>query len=76
MNTHEVLLKTQNDIINFVNKMDQYSFQADLQCGSRTVDAKSLLGVLGFGMGKVLTLQVYSDENKGWMSDISEYLVK
>lgn len=75
MNRHEILLRTQNDIVNFVNKITQYPFSADLLCGSHVVDAKSLLGVLGFGMGKVLTLQVYSDDSNMLMSDISEYLV-
>ncbi|MEG0370233.1 MAG: HPr family phosphocarrier protein [Hungatella sp.] len=75
MNRQEILLRTQNDIVNFVNKMAKYSFNADLLCGSQIVDAKSLLGVLGFGMGKTLTLQVYDAENNAWMSDISEYLV-
>lgn len=76
MNRHEILLRTQNDIVNFVNKITQYPFNADLLCGSQVVDAKSLLGVLGFGMGKVLTLQVYSEENNNnLMTDISEYLV-
>ncbi len=75
MNRHEILLRTQNDIVNFVNKITQYPFSADLLCGSRVVDAKSLLGVLGFGMGKVLTLQVYGDDSSMLMSDISEYLV-
>lgn len=75
MNTHEIFLRTQNDIVNFVNKMTQYPFNADLLCGSRMVDAKSLLGVLGFGMGKKLTLQVYSEDCGGLMSDLSEYLI-
>lgn len=76
MNTQEILLPTQGDIVNFVNKMSQYPFHADLLCGSRMVDAKSLLGVLGFGMGKVLTLQVHEDEQDEWISDISQYLVE
>lgn len=75
MNRHEILLRTQNDIVNFVNKIAQYPFSADLRCGSHVVDAKSLLGVLGFGMGKTLTLQVYGEDNGRLMSDISEYLV-
>lgn len=76
MNTQEIFLPTQSDIVNFVNKMSQYPFHADLLCGSRMVDAKSLLGVLGFGMGKVLTLQVHEDNERGWMSDISQYLIR
>lgn len=75
MNRLKILLKTQNDIVNFVNKMTQYPFNADLLCGSRVVDAKSLLGVLGFGMGKILILQVYSEDSSRLMEDLSAYLV-
>lgn len=75
MSRQEILLSNQYDVARFVNKMEKYPYNADLLCGSRMVDAKSLLGIMGFGMGKVLTLQVYGDDDKGLLSDISDYLV-
>lgn len=75
MSTQDILLKNQNDIVNFVNRIEKYPFQADLQCGSHVVDAKSLLGVLGFGMGKVMILHVYGDEDIRTLPGIAEYIV-
>lgn len=75
MSRQEILLSNQYDAARFVNKMEKYPYNADLLCGSRMVDAKSLLGIMGFGIGKVLTLQVYGDDDKGLLSDISDYLV-
>ena len=75
MSKQEIFLKDQAAIVNFVSKLEQYPFQADLHCGSHVVDAKSLLGVLGFGMGKVLTLSVYSDEDVRSLPGIAEYVV-
>lgn len=74
-NKQDILLKNQNDIVNFVNKMEKYPFHADLYCGSCVVDAKSLLGVMGFGMGKVMTLQIYGDEDIRTLPGIAEYVV-
>lgn len=74
-NRQEILLKDQQDIVNFVNRIEKYPFHADLYCGSCVVDAKSLLGVMGFGMGKVMTLQIYGDEDIRTLPGISEYVV-
>ena len=75
MSKQKIFLKDEAAIVNFVSKLEKYPFQADLQCGSRMVDAKSLLGVLGFGMGKVLTLCVHSDEDVWHLPGIAEYVV-
>ena len=74
-NRQQILLRNQHDIVNFVNKIEKYPFHADLYCGSRVVDAKSILGVMGFGMGKVMTLQIYGDEDIRTLPGISEYVV-
>ncbi len=74
-NRQDILLKNQHDIVNFVNKMEKYPFHADLYCGSCVVDAKSLLGVMGFGMGKVMTLQIYGEEDIRTLPGISEYVI-
>jgi len=75
MSKQSIFLKDKTDIVNFVNRMEKYPFHADLQCGSRVVDAKSLLGVMGFGMGKVMTLCIYSDEDIRTLPGIGEYVV-
>ena len=75
MNKQDILLKDKTDIVNFVNKMEKYPYHADLQCGSCVVDAKQLLGVMGFGMGKVMTLHVYGDEDIRTLPGIAEYVI-
>ena len=75
MNKLRVRLNQVSDIVSFVAIANKCECDVDARCGSIVVDAKSLLGVLGFGMGKVLTLQVYGDDSSMLMSDISEYLV-
>ncbi|MFR2847243.1 MAG: hypothetical protein ACLTC4_08935 [Hungatella hathewayi] len=63
MNRHEILLRTQNDIVNFVNKI-AISFSVPIYCVEAMWWMPNPFRVLGFGMGKVLTLQVYGDDSK------------
>lgn len=75
MTRRTVLLETQHDIADFVSKLEKCPFRADLHCGALVVDAKSLLGVMGFGLGRVSTLCVYSDD-EAWLPEISKYVVR
>ncbi len=76
MTREQILLETQHDIAEFVSRMEKCPFRAELQCGSRVVDAKSLLGVMGFGLGRVTTLCIYSDGNAGSIPEIEKYIVR
>ena len=75
MNTQSVLLTTPHEIVDFVNKIEKMPFRADLRCDGGVMDAKSLLGVMGFGLGKVMTLCIYCDEAVS-LSGIEQYIVK
>ncbi len=48
----EVVLNTEKDAVDFVSEMTRCSEDIDLSYGHFVVDAKSILGVLGLGVGK------------------------
>lgn len=49
------------DIVNFVEKMNQFSCNADLVSGNRAVDAKSLMGAFAISQASDLKLVIYEN---------------
>ncbi len=50
-----------NQIVQFVNIVSHYGTDIDIRIGNRVVDAKSLLGVMSFGIGKLLELVILKE---------------
>lgn len=71
----KVQLNSMEDAAKLVNRLEYYDYQADAEVGSHVIDARSLLGLLGFGLGRVLTLIIYADSNENLREDIHELLV-
>ena len=70
----EVMLNSEKDAVDFVSKITAFPEHVDLSYGHYSVDAKSILGVLGIGVGKKVRLSVYSDDTRHWkkvLGDIS-----
>lgn len=59
MKKTNVKFATTDQMIQFVNIVEYDEADIDLKNGSRVVDAKSLLGVLSFGINKLLELVVF-----------------
>lgn len=43
-----------DQIIDFVRIMNRYEYDADVKCGSRIVDAKSIVGVLALAKSRTV----------------------
>lgn len=53
--------KQAKDIVDFVQKMNRFTCNADLVSGSRAVDAKSLMGALAISQAADLKLVIYEN---------------
>lgn len=62
-----------DQIINFVRIINRYSYDADVKCGSRVVDAKSVVGVLSLAKSKTVELIIHTDECDGLLEEIAPY---
>ena len=62
-----------DQIINFVRIINRYSYDADVKCGSRVVDAKSVVGVLSLAKSKTVELIFYTDECDALLEEIAFY---
>ena len=51
-----------DQIIDFVRIMNRYEYDADVKCGSRIVDAKSIVGVLALAKSKTVEVIVHTDD--------------
>ena len=62
-----------DQIINFVRIINRYSYDADVKCGSRVVDAKSVVGVLSLPKSKTVELILHTDECDALLEEIAPY---
>lgn len=62
-----------DQIINFVRIINRYSYDADVKCGSRVVDAKSIVGVLSLAKSKTVELILHTDECGGLLEEIAPF---
>lgn len=62
MRTAKVNFRTVEDISHFVNVVNCYDYNVDIQAGSYQVDGKSILGVMSIGTNKVLEMVVHEEK--------------
>lgn len=59
-----VLFQSMEDCQRFVLAVENYLFNIDLRSGRHVIDGKSMLGILGFGLHRVLDLRLHTDDRK------------
>lgn len=57
-----ICFRQPEDIVDFVDIMNQYEYNVDLKSGKNIVDAKSLLGVMAIFKADGVELQIHSDD--------------
>ncbi len=62
-------------IQNFVNEMGCYASDVDLISGSRTVDAKSIIGVFSLDISNPLTLEVNGKDEDAVIEAVKDITV-
>lgn len=70
MKNVKVQFASVNQIVRFVNIVEQYDSDIDLRYGRIVVDAKSLLGVMSFGVQKNLEMRIPDETSEGLIDRI------
>jgi len=70
----KLTFKDVNDIVDFVNRVEKFPYNMDMQQGQLVVDAKSLLGIMNLGLNQAVNLTVYSEECKDLEWEIKNYI--
>jgi hypothetical protein len=76
MATLHILIPNADSVHDFVGITEEFNFDMDLGDGNRMVDAKSILGILYLGVGKVRNLIVPEERVKLVEEKLSSFLVK
>ncbi|NMA66178.1 MAG: HPr family phosphocarrier protein [Clostridiaceae bacterium] len=75
MKTFNILLKSINDVKDFVNIVNKFDFDVDLTSGRYIVDAKSIMGIFSLDLSKPIKVEVHSDSADNFMNEIKAFIV-
>ena len=75
MKSFNILLKSINDVKDFVNAANKYDFDVDLTSGRYIVDAKSIMGIFSLDLSKTIKVEVHSDDCNKFCDEIKNFVV-
>jgi len=75
MKTFNIMLKSINDVKDFVNIVSKYDFDVDLSSGRYVVDAKSIMGIFSLDLSKPIIVEAHTDDLEDFCNDIKPFLV-
>ncbi len=76
MKTFNILLKSINDVKDFVNIVNKYDFDVDLTSGRYIVDAKSIMGIFSLDLSNPIKVEVHSDNPDEFINEIKSIIVE
>ena len=74
MKTFNILINSINDVKNFVNIVNRYSFDIDLVSGRYVVDAKSIMGIFSLDLSKVIKVEAHTEDDQ-ILEDLKSFIV-
>lgn len=75
MKSFNILLKSINDVKDFVNNVNKYDFDVDLTSGRYVVDAKSIMGIFSLDLSKPIKVEVHTDDCDKFCDEIKSFIV-
>lgn len=75
MKTFNIMLKSINDVKDFVNIVNRYNFDVDLTSGRYVVDAKSIMGIFSLDLSKPIRVEVHTEECGNFCDEIKNFVV-
>ncbi|NLM73846.1 MAG: HPr family phosphocarrier protein [Clostridiaceae bacterium] len=75
MKTFNILLKSINDVKDFVNIVNKYDFDVDLTSGRYIVDAKSIMGIFSLDLSKPIKVEIHDDKADDFVEEIRAFII-
>ena len=75
MKTYNILLKSINDVKNFVNAVNKYDFDIDLTSGRYVVDAKSIMGIFSLNLSSPIKIEIHTNDYDAFYNEIKDYII-
>lgn len=76
MVTKNVILKNQKEIAEFVDLVGQYPYAVNMSVGHYTIDAKSILGMLGLGFNRVMKMDIYAEKADDLLESVDRFIYR
>ena len=76
MVTFYVTLSSKERLISLVNQLNKLDFNVDAYIGHYILDAKSILGMLGIGLGKRIMLKAHTEDDSFLLSELGTLVEK
>lgn len=74
MISRNIILRSQKEIMEFVDIVTQYPYSVEVSLGKETMDAKSLLGMLALGFNRVMQMNIQSENAQDLLEAIGRFL--
>lgn len=75
MKSFNIMLKSVNEVKDFVNIVNKYDFDVDLTSGRYVVDAKSIMGIFSLDLSKPIKVEVQTDDCEKFCDEIKNFVV-
>ncbi len=75
MKTFNIMLKSINDVKDFVNNVNKYDFDVDLTSGRYVVDAKSIMGIFSLDLSKPIKVEIQDDNCDDFLAEVKRFTV-
>ncbi len=76
MKTFNIMLKSINDVKDFVNIVNKYDFDVDLTSGRYIVDAKSIMGIFSLDLSKPIKVEAHADDVEDFIKEVRPFIVE
>ena len=73
MKTFNILLKSINDVKDFVNIVNNYDFDVDMTSGRYVVDAKSIMGIFSLDLSKPIKVEAHTEDYADFYSEVKVF---
>ena len=75
MKSFNIMLRSINDVKDFVNVVNRYDFDVDLTSGRYVVDAKSIMGIFSLDLSKPIKVEVHVEDCETFCIEIKAFIV-
>lgn len=73
MKSFDIFFKTIVDVKNFVNIVNKYDFDIDLESGRYLIDAKSIMGIFSLNLAKPIKIYIHSDNTDRIEKELEQF---
>lgn len=76
MITRSIMLKNQNETVEFVSLVEQYPYSVDISAGHYIMNAKSILGMLAMGFNYSMQMDIHAEAADDLLEAVGKFVME